>query len=260
MTAENAESKRLHDPWRKRVEIGDAVLYLGDCLEILPTLGKVDAVITDPPYGIGVDHENVSMSCGMRKDGSQRKYKAWAGARPKGYEAKDWDVKPDQSIFDAIFSASSDQIIWGGNYFGFPATGGWLVWDKMVTMTTLSKCEIAWTSFLGHIEIMHYLWAGFRKDKPEERFHPTQKPAEVMQWCIGFMPDAKFILDPFMGSGTTGVACANLGRRFIGIEIEERYFDIACKRIKDAYAQPRLFDDQKPQAKQMELEGMEAKL
>ena len=234
-----------------RIEhIGDATLYLGDCLEILPTLGKVDAVVTDPPYGIGFDHENVSMSCGMRKDGSQRKYNAWAGARPKGYEAKDWDVKPDQSIFDAIFSASSDQIIWGGNYFGLPATGGWLVWDKMVTMTTLSKCEVAWTSCLGHIEIIHYLWAGFRKEKPEDRFHPTQKPAEVMQWCLGFLPGAETILDPFMGSGTTGVACANLGRHFIGIEIEEKYFDIACRRIELAYQQPRLFEDEKPAAPQ----------
>jgi site-specific DNA-methyltransferase (adenine-specific)/modification methylase len=73
------------------------------------------------------------------------------------------------------------------------------------------------------------------------RDHPTQKPIAVMEWCLSFLPDCQTILDPFMGSGTTGVACAKLGRKFIGIEIEPRYFDIACKRIEDAYKQPDLF-------------------
>jgi site-specific DNA-methyltransferase (adenine-specific)/modification methylase len=236
------------------VRIGDATLYLGDCLDILPTIGPVDAVVTDPPYGIGFDRENLSMSCGMRVDGSQRKYNKWQRPMPKGYETKEWDTAPNRSTFETIRKASRHQIIWGGNYFDLPITGGWLVWDKMVTMTSLSKCELAWTSCLGHIEIMRYLWAGFRKEKPEDRYHPTQKPVEIMQWCIGFTEGT--ILDPFMGSGTTGVACARLGRKFIGIEIEPKYFDIACERISREYAQLKLFPpEEKRQTVQLELGG-----
>jgi DNA modification methylase len=211
-------------------------LILGDCLQEMKKIPdkSIDLVLTDPPYGIGFDRENLSMSCGMRKDGSQRVYNKWTNPRAKGYETKNWDIKPTQDVFNEIFRISKNQIIWGGNYFSLPATGGWLVWDKMVTMTSLSKCELAWTSFLGHIEIFHYLWAGFRKQKPEERYHPTQKPKEVMNWCIRFLPDIQTILDPFMGSGTTGVACKELHRNFIGIEIEPKYFEIAKRRIDQA--------------------------
>jgi len=226
-----------------RVEhIGDATLYLGDCVDVLPTLDKVDAVVTDPPYGIGWDKEKPAMSAGIRKDGTKRK-SMWRDQRPKGYSEKSWDKKISPEIFDLIFEVSKDQIIFGGNYYNLPPTGGWLIWDKEVVMPTLSKCEMAWTSMLHHTEIIHYLWAGFRKAERISREHPTQKPVAVMQWCIGFLPNAKTILDPFMGSGTTGVACANLGKKFIGIEIDQEYFDIACKRIEIAYSQPRLFDD-----------------
>jgi DNA modification methylase len=85
------------------------------------------------------------------------------------------------------------------------------------------------------------------------RVHPTQKPVALMQWCLGFLPDARTILDPFMGSGTTGVACVKLGRRFIGIEIDESYFEIACKRIRDAYAQPDMFIEPAPKPVQTAL-------
>jgi DNA modification methylase len=223
-------------------ECETGVIYQGDCLEIMPLLENksIDLVLTDPPYGIGFDRESKSMSCGMRIDGSQRKHNKWSNPTAKGYETKDWDVKPEQRIFDEIFRVSKNQIIWGGNYFILPQTGGWLVWDKMVTMTTLSKCELAWTSFLGHIEIKHYLWAGFRKEKPEERYHPTQKPAEVMQWCLNLIPEAKVILDPFLGSGTTAVACKELDRRFIGIEKEEKYAAIAKERLRILDMNPKL--------------------
>jgi len=230
-----------------RVEhIGDATLYLGDCLEVLPTLGKVDAVVTDPPYGIGWDHEHVGLSTGIRVDGTRRYDASWKNkGNTEKYIKGQWDKKIAPEIFDLIFSVSKDQIIFGGNYYDLPQTGGWLVWDKEVLMPTLSKCEMAWTSMLQHTEIIHYLWSGYRKAEPTDREHPTQKPIAVMQWCLGFLPDAETILDPFMGSGTTGVACANLGRKFIGIEIEPKYFDIACKRIEIAYQQPRLFDEPK---------------
>jgi DNA modification methylase len=212
-------------------EHGGITIYHGDCREILPTLPKVDLVLTDPPYGIDFGSEKESMSAGIRKDGTQRKYNEWSNPTPKKYEQFN-DIKPDQATFDLIFKASENQIIWGGNYFQLPTTGGWLVWDKMVVMPTLSKCELAWTNFMEHIEIKHYLWAGFRKEKPEERWHPTQKPIEVIQWAINVAPKHETILDPFMGSGTTLRAAKDLGRKAIGIEIEEKYCDIAVKRLQ----------------------------
>lgn len=236
-----------------RIEtIGDATLYLGDCLEILPTLGRVDAVVTDPPYGIGWDRERESMSAGIRKDGTRRPDPTWkTGKEAKGYPVGDWDKKLPAHLIDAILQAGDDCIIWGGNYYNLPQTGGWLIWDKGTTMPSLSKCEMAWTSMLGHTEIAHILWAGYKKAEPTDREHPTQKPISLMSWCIGFLPDSETILDPFMGSGTTGIACMNLGRKFIGIEIEPKFFDIACRRIEDAWInRPRLFDDEKAEPKQ----------
>jgi DNA modification methylase len=214
-----------------------------DCLEFMKQLPDkcVDLVLTDPPYGIGFDGENVSMSCGMRKNGSQRVCNKWSAPKAKGYERKEWDSEPPkQEIFDEIFRVSKKQIIWGGNYFDLPQSGGWLVWDKGVVMPTLSKCELAWTGFMGHIEIIHYLWAGFLKAKPEEREHPTQKPVEVIGWAAGFAPDG-IVFDPFMGSGTTAVACERLGRKWFGCELEPKYCEIANKRIEAERSQLKLF-------------------
>jgi len=207
--------------------IGDATLYLADCLEVLPTLGKVDAVVTDPPYGIGIAANPVRQK----------------------HERMDWDnAIPPKAIFDAIFERSTKQIIWGGNYFHLPATQRFLIWDKIQPENfSLAMCEQAWTNLSGPAKIYRKSVLGYEKD------HPTQKPVELMQWCLGFLPDAETILDPFMGSGTTGVACANLGRKFIGIEIEPKYFDIACKRIETAYLQPRLFDEPRVKAVPQEL-------
>jgi DNA modification methylase len=204
-----------------------------DCLEAMKMIPDkcVDLVLTDPPYGINFGSEKESMSAGLRKDGSQRKYNDWSNPIPKKYDKWD-DRKPNKEIFDEIFRISKNQIICGGNYFELPLTGGWLVWDKKVTMTSLSKCELFWTSFLGHIEIKHYLWAGYRKELPEERYHTTQKPLEIMKWCLSFLPEAKIILDPFLGSGTTAVAAKHLKRNFIGIEISEKYCEIARQRLR----------------------------
>lgn len=219
--------------------IGEATLYLGDCLEILPTLGRVDAVVTDPPYGIDYG-----------KSGSFSASHGWG----QGRENVAWDVeRPGRFLFDAMLAISKEQIIWGGNYFTdyLPPTMRWLIWDKGQRDFSLADFEIAWTSQWKASRIIGYPRACARLDGKE---HPTQKPVRVMAWCLGFLPNAETILDPFMGSGTTGVACANLGRKFIGIEIEEKYFDIACKRIEIAYQQPRLFEDEKPKPKQQELE------
>lgn len=218
-----------------RIEhIGDATLYLGDCLEVLPTLGKVDAVVTDPPYGIGA--------------GREKPHNGWAD-----YGISDWDLrKPDKDIFAILMDISKEQIIWGGNYFTdkLPPSMGFLVWDKGQRDFSLADCEIAWRSKQAAARVLTYPRAQALADGKE---HPTQKPIRVMEWCLGFLPDAETILDPFMGSGTTGVACANLGRKFIGIEIEPKYFDIACKRIEIAYRQPRLFDEPRAKAVPQEL-------
>jgi DNA modification methylase len=210
-----------------RIErIGDATLYLGDCLEIMPTLGKVDAVVTDPPYGIDYG-----------RSGGFSASHGWGQWREK----VEWDQsRPSVEIFNLIISISKYQIIWGGNYFTdyLPPTMQWLVWDKGQRDFSLADCEFAWSSQRKASRIFDYARAKARLDGKE---HPTQKPIELMEWCLGFLPDAQTILDPFMGSGTTGVACAKLGCNFIGIELNERYFDIACRRIEKAYAQPDFF-------------------
>jgi len=215
-----------------RIErIGDAELHLGDCLEILPTLGNVDAVVTDPPYGIG-------------EDGGRFRSRKGQNIRvlPKG----NWDnTTPPQEAFDLIRACSVDQIIWGGNYFTdkLPPSKGWLYWQKLMG-GDFSDGELAWTSRDRALR-------EFTKcPKNQGAEHPTQKPVEVMKWCIEFLADAKTILDPFMGSGSTGVACVKMGRRFIGIELHEPYFDIACRRIEEARKQPDMFIERPKPPKQ----------
>lgn len=207
-------------------------IICGDSLEIMRGFAdkSFDLVLTDPPYGINFGSEKESMSAGMRKDGSQRIYNEWSNPISKKYEKWD-DTKPSKEMFDEIFRISKNQIIWGGNYFELPISGGWLIWDKQVSMPTLSKCELAWTSFMGHTEIRRYLWAGFRKEMPEDRFHTTQKPLEIMRWCLSFLPEALTILDPFGGSGTTAIAAKQLNRNCTLIEISPKYCEIAQRRL-----------------------------
>ena len=207
--------------------IGNCRLILGDCRDILPTLGEVDAVVTDPPFGLG----------------SKMQGGTW-GEKEGFKEMLDWDAEaPDLALLLDIVGKSARCVMWGGNYFGLPPSRGWLVWDKANAVPTMADVELAWTNL----------------DRPAKRFrgmvgrvefgHPTQKPLALMEWTIAQIEHsgpAQTILDPFMGSGTTGVACVNLGRRFIGIEREEKYFDIACRRIEDAYRQPRLIVEEQP--------------
>jgi len=234
----------------KPVQIGDATLYLGDCLEILPTLGKVDAVVTDPPYGIGQDKGFGGFGgCGgFGPPTARRQYD------------DDWDdVRPSKDVFCAVLAASTVAVIFGGNYFTdiLPVGRHWLVWDKKNTMPTFSDCELIWTNIKRKsVKLLTFEYNGLI-GKREQRVHPTQKPYEVMRWCINGLPKGSdIILDPFMGSGTTGVACAKLGRKFIGIEIEPKYFDIACKRLEQAYDQPYMFIEppgEKPKQEDMAL-------
>ena len=212
----------------KPVVIGNATLYCGDCMEVLPTLGKVDALVTDPPYGIGEARaNNKSRSC---------------LAKSKDYGVSDWDDKvPAPELIQAIRDKAEYQALFGGNYFGLPATSCWLVWDKLNGDNDFADCELAWTNWPKAVRRLQWRWHGMIRQGNEERYHPTQKPLEVMKWVIELCPKAQTILDPFMGSGTTGVAAIQLGRSFIGIEREPKYFDIACQRIEQAVAQGQLF-------------------
>jgi len=207
----------------RKETFGEATLYLADCREVLPTLAKVDSVITDPPYGIG-------------KDG-QTKTTGGHGGR-KGYEFIGWDAeRPSADTFALVLKAADQHIIWGGNYFAdlLPASSKWLVWDKGQRINQ-SDGELAWTSFDGALRIYTQNRVALMQDGAE---HPTQKPFSLMRWCVHMTTGT--VLDPFMGVGTTGVACANLRRPFIGIEIEPTYFEIACQRVDNAYRQERLF-------------------
>lgn len=213
----------------KPIVIGNATLYLADCMDVLPTLPMVDAVITDPPYGINENHKKVA---------SRGKL-----AAPKDYGEFDWDKKPpDPAIIYAIRNQAKWSALFGGNYFELPPTSCWLVWDKLNGDNDFADCELAWTNWPKAVRRIQWRWNGMIRQGNEDRFHPTQKPVAVMKWVIDLCPKADTILDPFMGSGTTGVAAVQMGRKFIGIEREPKYFDIACERIEHAQAQATLFD------------------
>lgn len=209
-----------------RVEtIGAATLYLGDCRDVLPTLGPVDAVVTDPPYGI--------------LTGSSGHGAGKLKARNLNTANTQWDIAPDAALLTAILSAGKDAIIWGGNYFDLPPCRGLLIWDKRQPWPNFSAAEVAWTT-LNRPCAMYRLSSSLA-DKGENNPHPTVKPLELMKWSLGFLPAAEIILDPFLGSGTTGVAAVQMGRRFIGIERDPGYFDIACRRIEQAQRQGDMF-------------------
>lgn len=213
-----------------RVEvIGNATLYLGDCREILPTLPKVDAVVTDPPYGIGE-------AAGKNKSRGKL-------AVAKDFGNDEWDNEPiSDDLILQVRTAGKWAVIFGGNYYALPATSCWLVWDKENGDSDFADCELAWTNLPKAVRRIRYMWNGMLRANGEARGdHPTQKPIGVMAWAINHVPaPCMSILDPFMGSGTTGVAAMNLQRAFIGIEREPKYFDIACRRIEDAQRQGRL--------------------
>lgn len=184
---------------------GQITIYHADCREVLPHLESVDLVLTDPPYGIGL------------------------AANPfrQKFERSSWDDMPvDSDLLQACVNAGTHAIVWGGNYFGLPAHQKFLIWDKgQPESFSSAMCEQAWTNIPGPAKMFR------RHVVSYEKFHPTQKPVELMRWCIGIAGEAQTILDPFMGSGTTLRAAKDLGRRAIGIELEERYCEIAVRRL-----------------------------
>lgn len=207
------------NPIQREVTIGPCRLIQGDCLEVLPTLGKVDAVITDPPYGLG-----------DKWQGGGGSVKSSWGFSPT--EAMSWDG----SIVDGLLSIvenCSEAVVWGGNYYQLPESRCWLIWDKKTPDNfTTGQAEMAWTNLDRPIRVFRFAQCEQANEGP--KFHPTQKPLSLMEWCLKWV-SSKTILDPFMGSGTTGAACIRTERQFIGIEKEPKYFDIAVKRIEQAW-------------------------
>lgn len=198
-------------------------IYHGDCREVLPTLGAVDLVLTDPPYGIGE---------ARGKNKSRGKL-----AISKDYGTSSWDdVTPPDWIFGLLREMSRYQIIFGGNYFPLPPSKCWLVWDKLNGECDFADCELAWTNLPKAVRRIQWRWAGMLQqnmDRKEFRDHPTQKPLGVIKWALAQAPlDCAVVCDPFMGSGTTLVAAKEFGRKAIGIEREERYCDLAITRLR----------------------------
>lgn len=208
------------------------VIYNADCREILPHLPKVDLVLTDPPYGINAHILQPPSDSYRKRTGRSPSKRLNAGGgklkdRLLNKSNCDWDCSPpNKETFDVLFSHSHNQIIWGGNYFPLPPTRGILAWDKQQPWENFSQFELGWTNYDSPARIFR-----FNKSFIENKLHPTQKPEGLMIWCLSIACDAQTILDPFMGSGTTLVAAKQLGRKAIGIEIEERYCEIAVKRL-----------------------------
>lgn len=194
-------------------------IFCGDCREIAPQLGKFDLLLTDPPYGIGADNRKRILSRSKL-------------ARAIDYGETKWDdAKPGLELIEAMRAICAKQIIWGGNYFILPPCIGPLVWDKENGANDFADGELAWNNLGTALRIRRHLWAGFRKKRKEQRFHPTQKPLDIMKWCIELAGDIQTILDPFAGSGTTGLAAKVMNRKCTMIEREESYCEIAAKRM-----------------------------
>ena len=195
---------------------GGIVIYNADCRQVLPFLGKSDLLLTDPPYGILSGSKSKGSGAGKLKN------------RILNRSEIDWDMDPP-SIEDLVLlqEKADKQIIWGGNYFDLPACRGLLVWDKCQPWPNFSQVEVAWTNVDKPASLFKH-----DKSKIDSKTHPTQKPLALMRWCLSFLPDAKTILDPFMGSGTTLVAAKLEGRSAVGIEINEKYCESAAKRLE----------------------------
>ena len=218
----------------EKVTIGNCELWHGDCREVLPQLGEFDLILTDPPYGIGYAAHPVRAENGL-------------------HEKMDWDNAPPPAwLFGLMQEKAKLMIVWGGNYMQLPPSRGWLAWRKPDRVPSAADFELAWTSMDMNARLIDQSIAA---TNAERAGHPTQKPLRVMEWCLSFAPKAQTVCDPFLGSGTTGVACARMGLQFVGIERERKYFDIACRRIEQAYAQPRLFEDAKVGAGDTAVQG-----
>ena len=225
------------------VIIGNATLYLGDCLELLPSIRKqVDAVVSDPPYGIGYVHSG---------HGGNRRLKAASNTTPIHGDDSPFDPAPILVLAkDEYHRTPVPIVLWGADHYKtrLPEGGVFLCWDKSCgqgSADSFADAEFAWMNRKNARCVYRHFWKGACRSgegassPTTKRQHPAQKPIELMRWCLetARIGINKTVLDPYMGSGTTGVACVTSGRKFIGIEIDPDYFAIACKRIEAAQRQ-----------------------
>ena len=228
MTLEEIKSYIKVKPYHEE-EAG--VIYCADCLDILKQVPDkcVDLVLTDPPYGKQWARGENGIGC--------------IKCVNEDYNNLRWDTAiPDKIYFEEMAEKSVGQIIFGGNYFTefLKPSNCWVVWDKIGDMKDkrgkhipFAEAELAWTSFKGTVKLYKMRVQGFITDSQDKREHPTQKPTEIFRMIINdFHKTDTPVLDPFLGSGTTAVACKELGRKFIGIEISEKYCEIAKNRLR----------------------------
>jgi DNA modification methylase len=193
-------------------------IYHGDCLDIMPGLEPVDLVLTDPPYGIGE-------AAGKNKSRGKL-------AVARDYGNKTWDNEPANfGLLWNLLSLGEYACCFGGNYYPMPPSSCWLVWDKVIN-GDFADCELAWTNYGKAVRMIKHQWNGMIRKGSEARYHPTQKPLDVISWAISLAPKHDTVLDPFMGSGTTLRAAKDLNLKAIGVEIEEKYCEIAARRLQ----------------------------
>jgi DNA modification methylase len=198
-------------------------IYNARCEDILPQLGQFDLLLTDPPYGIGADNRKQILSRAK-------------SAKAKDYGQTDWDNSTAPHwVIEQARSLCEKQIIFGGNYYSLPPCKGPLIWDKENGASDFADGEMAWNNLGCALRIKRYLWNGMIRKGKEVRFHPTQKPLEVVLWAIKMAGDVQTILDPWAGSGTTGEAAKMIGKKAILIEREEKYCEISVKRLSQEF-------------------------
>jgi len=210
----------------ERVVIGDAELWLGDCREVLPLLPRFAAVVTDPPYGL-----------------ADLLHRPGSGEWEKHYKqgAPTWDRVTVADGVTAALEQADKAVVWGGQFYLLHPSRCWLSWNKILRNWSSSEAEHAWTNLDKPNRVFDYSHGQLATEG--KHYHPTQKPVPLMAWCLVQAGRPATVLDPFMGSGSTGVACVQLGLAFTGIEREPKYFDIAYRRIEDAQRQAKLFED-----------------
>lgn len=210
-------------PFKPYYQDASVTLYNADCMEVLPHLGRFDLLLTDPPYGIGADNQKRILS--------REKI-----AAARDYGNSNWDSQICEEGVELAMGVANTQIVFGGNYYLMMPSPCWLVWDKDNGSNDFADCELAWTNMKRAVRKFKWRWNGMLQEhagsKKEIRVHPTQKPLALMRWCLSFAPDAETVLDPFAGSGTTGVACKLEGRKAVLIEISEEYCEKAAERLR----------------------------
>ena len=214
-------------------------LHNVDCMEYMASLPDkaFDLAIVDPPYGIGWDGEKAGMA-----ENSSAKWKAPPTANR--YVKKEWDKgAPPMEYFDELRRVSREQIIWGGNYFPLPPTGGWVVWKKGTAEgMSLSDAELAWTNASNNVKVVELLWAGFRRCEAADRIHPTQKPVALYRWLLqNYAKPGDTILDTHGGSMSIAIACDIEGFDLDLCELDRDYFEAGKKRLEVHRSQPRMF-------------------